>query len=142
MPRKLLLIVGLCAAAKSYLYEVHNSVKLAANVEISDANLCQVRSDLERLACSGFATCNVILDSKYSSEQCTGFEPITVTPTTSTTTAAVTKPDETTTTTTTTTKRTTTTTTAYNPPVRPPYPVPMEIVMDVGWSYLGLNVTI
>ena len=138
MLRKLLFLVALCTASKSYLYEVHNEVKLAAEIAITDANLCQIRSDLEDLACLGFSTCNVILDSKYNSDQCSGFPPITVTPTTTTTTAA-TRPDETTPNTTTTTTKTTT---AYNPPVRPPYPVPMEVVMDVGWSYLGLNVAV
>ena len=68
----------------------------------------------------------------------------TTTSTTMATTTAASATGQSTTTpaTTTTTTTTTSTTKSYNPPERPPYPIPMTLVMDLGWSYVGLNTSV
>jgi len=136
--------LNLCSA-KSYLYEVQNEIVLDQSIDVTDSNLCQIRLELEEIVCEGFSSCDVILDDRYDTKQCSDFDPVTVAPTTTTTTAVTTTTTSTSTTSTVSTTTTTaksTTTSVYNPPERPPYPVPMEVIMDVGWSYLGLNVVV
>ena len=129
-------------SAKSYLYEVQNVIILDQRIDVTDTNLCQIRSELEEIACDGFSSCDVTLDNRYDTKQCSDFDPVTVVPSTTTTIPVKTSTTATSTKSTTTTTARSTTTSVYNPPERPPYPVPMEIIMDVGWSYLGLNVVV
>merc|ERR1712131_151742 len=100
--------LNLCSA-KSYLYEVQNEIVLDQSIDVTDSNLCQIRLELEEIVCDGFSSCDVILDNRYDTKQCSDFDPVTVAPTTTAVTATTTSTSTTSTvsTTTTTAKSTT-----------------------------------
>ena len=69
------LLVSL-SQAKTFIFEVENEVTLKSDVLLTDANLCQIRSDLERIVCQGFSACDVTVDESYNANQCADFQEV------------------------------------------------------------------